>query len=578
VVLPIVGVGTYLKKEVQNIIIKQVVQETTVNMDRIEERLNNLFDRIVQVADLLTINEDLQFLASYEYDNSLAIFNMHREHRVFDEFLTHYEEISGIRFYSLNATLLNVGSFVRMTAEIMAEDWFQEAVARDGRVSWVLKTDEFTGIDYFTLIRLIKDLDGNSLGVLNIYISSTQLKTIFQDEPYEVIMSLNHETIIFHEGELRIGETVPFIHKIKMEEAVDYLMTDYYADRKVKINLRQFNPHRVLDSDVQIATIIPIEYVTREVNRVMQNVFLVVSVCLMASLVLILWFIKTFNDRISLLKHGMDQVASGNFTIKPSISGNDEIKAIYHKLYETMMSIQRLMREIYMEKVQSETWKVRQKESEFKWLASQINPHFLYNTLEMIRVKAIKNQGQDIAQIVKLLSKLLRRSLESQDQLIPLKKEIEFIEMYLQIQKLRFKDKIDYFVEMEAGCETYEMIPLLIQPIVENAFIHGIELKEERGEILISIYKIRDSLVIEVKDNGMGMETDRLDELHRTINQSNGNDSNSIGLKNVQQRIKLAYGSAHGIRIESQKQKGTTVFIYLPSVLGGKTDAKSTNC
>ena len=569
IVLPLLGVGFYLSREVQRIMINQVLQETSTNMDRIEERLNNLFDDVLEVSDLLTINENLIKLASHEYQNNLEVFNMHERYRVFDDFLIHYNQIDDIRFYSLNPTMLQVGNFFKATETIIANDWFQDAIERDGGVSWILKTDELTNKDYFTLTRLVKDRVGTPLGVLNVYISSLQLKTIFQDEPYEIILVLNQKIIIFQEGELVIGEEPPFLELIN-EEQDSYVLKNGYGEGGVRVNQRRINPHRVLDNELQIATIIPIEEVTLQVKIVMQKVFLVVGGCLLASLGFILIFVSSFNQRIKLLKDAMDQVASGNFIAKPSIKGNDEINEIYHKLYETMVSIQQLMREIYMQRVQNEEWKVRQKESEFKWLTSQINPHFLYNTLEMIRVKAIKSQAQDVAQIVKLLSKLLRRSLESHDQLISLKKEIEFTEMYLEIQKLRFKDKIDYEIQIEMDSERYQVIPLLIQPIVENAFIHGVELKEGNGTIKIKIYQNQKFLMVEVEDNGVGIDSDRLVELEKKLNQPFEENSTSIGITNVQQRLKLYYGSTYGIEMNSKKGEGTKVSIYLPKAFKGE--------
>lgn len=568
IVLPMIAVGFYLNQGLQRIMINQVLQETSTNMDRIEERLNNLFDDVLRVSDLITINEDLINLATHEYHNNLEIYNMHQRYRVFDEFLIHYNQINDIRFYSLNPTILQVDNFFRATETIKAEIWFQDAVERDGRVSWILMTDELTNIDYFTLTRLVKDRFGTPLGVLNVYISSQQLKTIFEDEPYEIIVVLNEETIIFHEGELLIKEANPYSEFIKGQQDFDVLKKND-GDGEVRINQRRINPHRVLDNELQIATVIPIEEVTLQVNIVMQRVFFVVGGCLLASLCFILLFVSSFNRRINVLKDAMDQVASGNFIDNPFISGNDEIKEIYHKLYETAISIQQLMREIYMQRVQNEEWKVRQKESELKRLTSQINPHFLYNTLEMIRVKAIKSQAQDVAKIVKLLSKLLRRSLESHDQAISLQKEIEFIEMYLEIQTLRFQDKIDYEIQIDVDPHPYQVIPLLIQPIVENAFIHGVELKQGSGSIRISIYKNQTFLMVEVEDNGVGMSTDRLLELQNQLNQPFEETSSSIGLTNVQQRLKLYYGSTYGIEISSQEGKGTKVSIYLPKDIEG---------
>ena len=565
VVLPILAVGIYLNNEMRNIFIDQVLSETTSNMNRIEERLRNLFDTITPIADLISVNQDFIALADHHYENNLEFFLMHRDDKVMRDFFIAFSEVSNIRFYSLNPTMLHGGHFFVATKEIQETDWFVDALKRDGRLSWGIVADKFSGRRYLTLTQLVKNWEGEQLGVLNIYVATQYLTNIFQDEPYEVILTLNHETIVFNEGEIFLEKPHPFEEGIYSEEDGSRVFHDVINGKEVLVNLSQFRSHRALDSEIQIATIIPIQQVTSRVNEVMEQVFLVVGGFLGISFALILIFVITFDRKIKLLKRAMTQVAGGDFTISPSLSGGkDELHDIYAQLYDTMMSIQHLTKEIYAQQLQKEMWMHRQKESEFKRLATQINPHFLYNTLEMIRVKAVKGNSKEIAHIVNQLSRLLRRSLESDIHPIPLKKELEFITMYLEIQKLRFKDKIDYKITVDLDHETYRILPLIIQPLVENAFIHGIEMKEGQGNIHVHIYQKKNRLWIEIKDNGLGFGESRLREIQELLASSVEIDGESIGLMNVHQRIQIYYGKEYGITLESEINKGTIVYVELP--------------
>nr|WP_281380431.1 sensor histidine kinase [Gracilibacillus halotolerans] len=200
-------------------------------------------------------------------------------------------------------------------------------------------------------------------------------------------------------------------------------------------------------------------------------------------------------------------------------------------------------------------------------LASQINPHFLYNTLEMIRMKALMNKDPEVAQLVKMLSKMMRSSLERTDRLISIEKETELISYYLQIQQMRFGEDFSYHVEVEETLKKYYILPLIIQPLVENAMIHGLEAKEDRGFIRIVLLERKDFLEIEVTDNGVGIPRDTLKEIQERMDvETYQSEGNRIGLHNVQQRIKLYHGKDYGLTIESIHGLGTTVHMKLPKI------------
>ena len=147
--------------------------------------------------------------------------------------------------------------------------------------------------------------------------------------------------------------------------------------------------------------------------------------------------------------------------------------------------------------------------------------------------------------------------------MVPLQQEIEFIRMYLQIQKIRFKNKLMYEFKINVK-DSYKIMPLLIQPIVENAFIHGTEMKLGESKIGISVYETNNFLIIDVEDNGVGISSQRLSVLRQILSKSQCGNSENIGLKNIEQRIKLYYGDSYGILIESEENVRTKVSLQLP--------------
>jgi two-component system sensor histidine kinase YesM len=196
-------------------------------------------------------------------------------------------------------------------------------------------------------------------------------------------------------------------------------------------------------------------------------------------------------------------------------------------------------------------------------LASQINPHFLYNTLETIRMKARCNGEIEIEELVKMLAKIMRRNIQVGDKLVTLKSELELVEYYLKIQQYRFGERINYEIDIRCNIEYQKIMPLIIQPVVENAFVHGLETKEGEGKIRIIVEK-KDHLVIQVIDDGIGMSQEKLEEIKENLNDFRKLNRSNIGLNNVNQRINLLYGAGYGLEVDSEENKGTKVTIVLP--------------
>lgn len=212
----------------------------------------------------------------------------------------------------------------------------------------------------------------------------------------------------------------------------------------------------------------------------------------------------------------------------------------------------------------------RQQEMEFKMLAAQINPHFLYNTLETIRMQALISQNRDVATSIKLLGKSMHYVLENTGtSFTTLDRELDHVKTYLLIQQIRFGDRINFSFDIDPDirADKYPILPLLLQPIVENAVIHGLEDNTKKGFLTVAASSDETFLRLSVKDNGMGMNEEELtalrDQISRPGNEPDASRS-SIGLRNIRQRIHLCYGDKASMAIESFPDEGTTVTLTLP--------------
>jgi len=202
-------------------------------------------------------------------------------------------------------------------------------------------------------------------------------------------------------------------------------------------------------------------------------------------------------------------------------------------------------------------------------LASQINPHFLYNTLETIRMKAKINKEPEIEELVKMLAKIMRRNIQVSDKKVTLKSEVQLIEYYLKIQNYRFGDRIHSQVIVDDDVDQdAKVLPLIIQPFVENAFVHGLESSEDGGNLTVHVSRDVGVIVVTIEDDGVGMDYYQLGKLRYAINSGEAAEKGHIGVSNVNQRLKLQYGEQFGVTVDSTLGKGTKITIMMPFVFG----------
>jgi two-component system sensor histidine kinase YesM len=201
----------------------------------------------------------------------------------------------------------------------------------------------------------------------------------------------------------------------------------------------------------------------------------------------------------------------------------------------------------------------------------------LFNALESIRMKAHMHHEKEIAHVVKLLGRLMRKNLQIGGSDISLENELDMVRCYLEIQKFRYGERLKYEIDADARANAVMVPPLIVQPLVENAIVHGLENSEEDGWVCVTARVENGELRIVVEDNGVGMERTRLSEIESRLNDSEEDRENArIGLRNVHMRLKLKYGDPYGIRIESAPGQGTTVQLALP--MGRSPYVQSADC
>ncbi len=271
-------------------------------------------------------------------------------------------------------------------------------------------------------------------------------------------------------------------------------------------------------------------------------------------------FTRGFSRRVAKLIHKIKTAETGDLTITGELEGNDEIAVLDKQFNQMLHKLDRLIKKNYIQQLEK-------KESEFRNLQLQINPHFLYNTLETISSIAAVNQVFVICDLCDKLGENFRYSLgKNYGEFVTVIQELQHTQNYVYIQKTRFGSKFEVFYNVDREVENKLILRFILQPIVENAIVHGLGNITGKGTLEITINKVDGMLVIKIEDDGVGMSQERVEEISRYINDSEEPDHkrHSIGIRNVNQRIKLACGNEYGIIIESMPNRGSCFTINLP--------------
>ena len=311
----------------------------------------------------------------------------------------------------------------------------------------------------------------------------------------------------------------------------------------------------------EVLGIIPQEELFGGISRIGSWILLTGLICGAISTVLLLLLSSYILQPVKRLTRLMKKVEQEDFSVKAEPESKDELgelTVVFNKMIE---KIRYLIEEVYQQKI------VKQ-EAEFKLLQAQINPHFLYNTLDSINWIAKMNGVEDISKMVVALGQLMRISVSKGNRFITLEQELEYINNYLVIQKMRYRDKFKVHVEVGDSLKKCIVPKLMLQPIVENALVHGIEKKIGKGNIYIRAVEDNGNLLLSIVDDGVGMDRNTLEDIMKresiTAEENTDFIHTGLGMPNVDKRIKMMYGNMFGLRIDSEAGKGTEVHILLP--------------
>jgi len=544
-----------------NIIATNVKEQRIKDISRAVEQIGNDFR--IWVDDAVGISTF--FYADFRTNEILEQEYVHPEDYVeaYDNYLRRSMNaynpgsvsFQNIVIYADNQSLLHSGSISYLSDEIRAKPWYRVTAEQMRSRPLFIRTEEKDGAEpvFSLLLRLDYFPDRmNKEKLLKIDFRNNDLD--------EILGNLNvpgNIYLIDPEGNIQ--------YAISREPGWDnrqVVAFDSIPDSRLIQFKSEFNDINYLRGWRIVGTVDKDEIASQVWKS---RDFIVWSACLMLTVptLIILLMSRSINKRIvRILKH-MKKVKSQSFEVIQDSDSRDEIGQLTLEFNRMTLQIKSLIQDVYLADIQTKSLELERRQAQLNALQSQVNPHFLFNALETIRMRSLLKQEEETAHIIHSMAKIFRSSLTWSKDRITVNEELVFIRCFLDIQKYRFEDKLDFNINVSPEAQRCLLPKMIFLPFVENACIHGIEPMKQGGRIDISIEESHGKLVFEIMDNGIGMADEKVAELRHYLI-SDEIMGERIGIQNVVYRSKLMYGEGFTFDIQSSTGQGTYVRLSIP--------------
>ena len=543
-----------------NSIFENSSEYTHTIIQQMNQNIDSYIDYMENIAYLISSSEDVQ---GYLFDDEIDNEGRYRILNQFETILDSRSDIRNVGIISKNGRMLiNDGKkSVNSDLDLNTQEWYTQAL--DSPEGPMLTSSHVQHIIsgerpwVITLSRGIRDREGSGEkeGVFFIDLNYSAISELCDQSTvgtkgYAFILDARGNIVYHPQQQQLYNELQTENISLIMDTEDDTVLTGTGSNGKL---------YSISRSDKTGWTVVDCTNV-RELlskSRQAQSIYVLTAVILVIVALLFSRFMaRSITLPIQKLRDSMEKVQEGDFSISDVVVDSDNEIGSLTKSFDVMTHrIQELMEQNVYEQEQK-------RKSELKALQSQINPHFLYNTLDSIIWMAEGKKNEEVVLMTASLARLLRQSISNEDEVVPIANEVEYARGYLTIQKMRYKDKLEFQIEVEPSILHIPLIKLVLQPIIENAIYHGLKYKESKGLLIIKGFMKDGNAVLQVIDDGVGMDEETLAHIydrHKVNYHSNG-----VGVYNVQKRLKLYYGDDYGITYESKKGEGTTATITIP--------------
>ena len=535
---------------------------TQTIIQQMNQNIDSYIDYMENTSYLVSSNEDVQ---KYLFGDTADPEARDRILSQFETILDSRSDILNLGIIAENGRMLinNGQRLTNQDLDIHSQEWYTNAL--EGRESVYLTSSHVQHIisgERPWVITLSRGIRNKEMGT-----GQEKEGVFFIDLNYSAISELCDQSMVGNQGYAFIVDADGnIVYHPQQQQLYNELQTENIdlvmnAGSDIVtwgdgINNKMYSISRSEKTGWTVVDCVRVEELLRRSNEA-QSIYVLVAIGLMAVALFFSRFVaKSITLPIQRLCDSMERVQEGDISVSDIVVDSENEIGSLTKSFNVMT--QRI-HELMAQNIREQEAK---RKSELKALQSQINPHFLYNTLDSIIWMAEGKKNEEVVLMTASLARLLRQSISNEDELVSIGQEIEYARGYLTIQKMRYKDKLEFWIEVEPSILNIRLIKLVLQPVIENAIYHGLKYKESRGLLLVKGFMKNGNAVLQVIDDGVGMDQETLDhiyERHKVDYHSNG-----VGIYNVQKRLQLYYGNEYGIVYESKPGEGTTATITIP--------------
>lgn len=556
VLLPLILTDTFLFRSVFEAEYASQAHNRDIAIEAYTNYLVNLTSYDEKVSEAIDINKNLNTFINTPYD---------APYDYYDELMTSFSNSffstladlnqDRIVIYSNNPTMLN-GNYFHNLSEAQGEKWYKDFTQSGVDEAFYAYYDyepvsRSNDRNRFVYVRRLKNTKSDIDKIVTIEHKKSRISGEMQDIPVNCTMYLYCDNYLVY----------------STESGMDYETMSSKASHNPYATVKDID---IKGTSFRIYAFTEGLTITNVITNNLPIILVILLFTLIIPIILLKLLERSITDRVQILGKAFGEGNTEYFQPIKEISGTDEISDLMHNYNRIVGINNELTNMIYKDKLREQESDLARKNAELLALQSQINPHFLFNALESIRMHSVLKGETETAEMVQKLAVMERQNVEWHDDMVTIEEEEEFIDAYLQLQSYRFGDRISFEIDIEDDCKKIRIPKLTLVTFVENACVHGIESKSAQGWIFVRVYKKEDQLIIEVEDTGDGMEESDVDTLQKKMNGVTIDmvkEAKHVGILNACLRIKMMFNNRAKFAIESEKGIGMSVIIMIPADL-----------
>jgi two-component system sensor histidine kinase YesM len=555
--------------------IEEIIRKHKYELELEYEHVSRNVDTMGNIAQMIISNKEVIDYVSNSQDysvNQLITFNQNTYKEIM-RVQNNNPTIKAINIFTDNNRVYELWPLIYRENRVTQNSWYSRVIKNKGQVYWNInqfdndiKIGESRAIyENDVIVSLNRELrfpSDNHIGTIRVTMRSKDFfSNMFKDmdESYGIyLIDLNGEIYTNENGVFNKKNT---INKDKLFNA----FKRNNNSQEGKFNFKDgLNEYIVLYKeaplkDSYLVDLISLNKVNEELKKERNTVILVDILLIFLFSISIYLINSKILKRLFVIIKSLKNVQEGNFNVEIPIGGRDEIGLLAHNFRQMLSKINMLIEDNVNKQMLT-------KEAELKALKNQIDAHFLYNTLENIRMMAEIEENFTVSDSLARLGDMMRYNMKWEKEYVTIAEEISHIKNYIALMAIRYENNINFKVEIDNNLMENQILKMTLQPLVENSLKHGLckKLLKEDGMIIISAKADEDFVYISIEDNGCGISEEKLREINEYLNNSRIEDKNGLGIKNVNERIKLFYGEKYGISIISEEKYFTKILIKLP--------------